>query len=395
MRAVIAINRVDHDLLAEISNALPTTLGNGFNMNRWAAGDGTRIRSPFTRFTRPRFIVSRHPRFIRSAEREIKEVGPQAESSSLLDVDAAVVPGATPGRALDHAFAARPPTFVRHVAPVQVTVSLDGTRDDLSRLLAAVDLAAPMDLDASFCVECRKAPGSVSGGPHGTSAYSCRDVEIAIGSALEGRGYVVDLDRPLQVISVYLEGRTAHLGVSRADRNVFPKGILRTGPSSGESRISRAERKLEEALIAFGISIVPGMKVLDLGAAPGGWTAVLADRGALVTAVDPAALHESVEGHPNVTHIKARAEKLREEGTFDLVTNDMNLEPVDSAKVMLSVASMLRSGGAGIMTIKLPDRRVHLHLKQTTEILEASYEVEEIRHLPHNRQELTAYLLAL
>lgn len=205
--AVIAINRVDHDLLAEISNALPTTLGNGFNMNRWAAGDGTRIRSPFTRFTRPRFIVSRHPRFIRSAEREIKEVGPQAESSSLLDVDAAVVPGATPGRALDHAFAARPPTFVRHVAPVQVTVSLDGTRDDLSRLLAAVDLAAPMDLDASFCVECRKAPGSVSGGPHGTSAYSCRDVEIAIGSALEGRGYVVDLDRPLQVISVYLEGR--------------------------------------------------------------------------------------------------------------------------------------------------------------------------------------------
>ena len=57
---------------------------------------------------------------------------------------------------------------------------------------------------------------------------------------------------------------------------------------------SRAYFKLEEALDLAGVDDLHGSRALDLGAAPGGWTEVLLDRGASVVAVDPGALDASV-----------------------------------------------------------------------------------------------------
>ena len=61
---------------------------------------------------------------------------------------------------------------------------------------------------------------------------------------------------------------------------------------------SRAYFKLEEALDLAGVGDLHGSHALDLGAAPGGWTEVLLDRGASVVAVDPGALDESVATRP-------------------------------------------------------------------------------------------------
>ena len=64
---------------------------------------------------------------------------------------------------------------------------------------------------------------------------------------------------------------------------------------------SRAAYKLEE-LIERDRLLKPGMVVVDLGAAPGGWTWAALKRGARVIAVDFADLKAHVESHPRCEH---------------------------------------------------------------------------------------------
>lgn len=64
---------------------------------------------------------------------------------------------------------------------------------------------------------------------------------------------------------------------------------------------SRAYLKLWEALTRLGEHPGPGDTCLDLGAAPGGWTFVIASLGARVTAIDKAPLAENVAAMPGVT----------------------------------------------------------------------------------------------
>lgn len=66
--------------------------------------------------------------------------------------------------------------------------------------------------------------------------------------------------------------------------------------------MSRARHKFEEAIDAFRIPVGRATSALDLGAAPGGWTAVLVEAGATVVAVDPGALSPAVAAHP-ASHI--------------------------------------------------------------------------------------------
>jgi 23S rRNA (cytidine2498-2'-O)-methyltransferase len=70
---------------------------------------------------------------------------------------------------------------------------------------------------------------------------------------------------------------------------------------------SRAYLKLWEALTRVGRHPLPGETCLDLGAAPGGWTHVLASLRARVTAVDKAPLDPTVLAMPGVTLLSESA----------------------------------------------------------------------------------------
>jgi len=74
----------------------------------------------------------------------------------------------------------------------------------------------------------------------------------------------------------------------------------------------RAQHKLTEAMEACGLSVEAGSACVDVGAAPGGWTAALADAGAgLVAAIDPAAL--ALEPLPEaVQHLRMKLEEAIE-----------------------------------------------------------------------------------
>jgi 23S rRNA (cytidine2498-2'-O)-methyltransferase len=70
---------------------------------------------------------------------------------------------------------------------------------------------------------------------------------------------------------------------------------------------SSAHRKLEEAFAWLGTAPAADELAVDLGAAPGGWTRVLRDRGARVVAVDRGALDEALQRDPHVTWLRRDA----------------------------------------------------------------------------------------
>ncbi len=89
-------------------------------------------------------------------------------------------------------------------------------------------------------------------------------------------------------------------------RSPFPHGAFqfeedKTGPPN------RAYLKLWEALTLMGHRPGPGDCCLDLGASPGGWTWVLAQCGAQVTAVDRTALVPELMRHPRVRFVEGSA----------------------------------------------------------------------------------------
>jgi 23S rRNA (cytidine2498-2'-O)-methyltransferase len=74
---------------------------------------------------------------------------------------------------------------------------------------------------------------------------------------------------------------------------------------------SRSYLKLEEAFHIFARFPQEGEVVVDLGAAPGGWSLSALKRGATVIAIDNGPLREPVSSHPKLTHLKADALKYQ------------------------------------------------------------------------------------
>ncbi|MBF0619098.1 MAG: rRNA methyltransferase [Candidatus Omnitrophica bacterium] len=73
---------------------------------------------------------------------------------------------------------------------------------------------------------------------------------------------------------------------------------------------ARSYLKIEEAFYMMGHAPRPNDTVVDLGAAPGGWSLGALKRGAMVTAVDNGPLKEPVQSHPNLHHLKEDALKF-------------------------------------------------------------------------------------
>lgn len=392
-QAVFRLEHVDRRLLADCERDYNACNGSLFMMHRWIGPSEQRLDPDGSViFRRPRYVVTHYPRFRKPALSEVQRVDPRTE---VVNADSArtIVSGATPGCGVAEAFQAQHPTFVQHLAPVRARVRLDGHAGDLARISSAVDRVQPLDRNRTFAVQCRKAECTITG-PHGESPYGARDVEVRVGSHLEGAGLTVDRDCPDQVISVLLSGPHAFVGASKVEDNLAVHADEHRRRSTRSRVVSRARHKLEEAIDTFRIPVGPSTRVLDLGAAPGGWTALLLLAGATVVAVDPGALSPAVAAHPRVLHLRCRIEETSLTGSpFKLIVNDMSLDPTESAALMCRAARTLESGGHAVMTIKLPSLRVHAHLRDATRILEHAYHVVDIRHLFHNRQEVTAHLI--
>src|SRR5262249_48982342 len=131
---------------------------------------------------------------------------------------------------------------------------------------------------------------------------------------------------------------TAYVGTSEpTGGSRWPMGIPRL--RMPHAAPSRSTAKLAEALLVFlgdrGEELLrPGMRAVDLGAAPGGWTWQLAHRGLKVTAVDNGALKGDVAIDPRVTHVRADGLSWRPRTPVDWLTCDIVLQPSRIAELV-------------------------------------------------------------
>jgi 23S rRNA (cytidine2498-2'-O)-methyltransferase len=92
---------------------------------------------------------------------------------------------------------------------------------------------------------------------------------------------------------------------------------------------SRSFLKVEEALTIFGNAPLRGNCVVDLGAAPGGWTWAAIKRGATVFAIDNGPLKGGPLDHPHVHHFRNDAFVWKPENiTVDWLFCDMVEKPL-------------------------------------------------------------------
>lgn len=100
--------------------------------------------------------------------------------------------------------------------------------------------------------------------------------------------------------------------------------------SSGSTRMalpadapSRSYLKIEEAFAVFGQRPEHGQRVVDLGAAPGGWSLSAARRGARVTAIDNADLRGAATQDAGISHLREDAFTYRPPRPVDWLLCDV------------------------------------------------------------------------
>ncbi len=267
--------------------------------------------------------------------------------------------------------------FVRHL-----TVEIASFLDDLppGYELAELILAELPDYPKALAVQA----WTDSAGTGGSYYHRLEE-------ALADRGVAVTRSGQEVVVSCFVGRRAVLLGVNRLEHSLsdWPGGRMRLARS--EDRVSRSEFKLEEAIATFGLELPTGGKALDLGASPGGWTRILRQHGQEVWSVDPGALDPRLRGDRRIHHAATTAGRFFTDNRvrFDVVVNDMRMDQVMSARMMLDAGAHLRRGGLAIVTLKGGGKNPLDGARRGMDVLRQEYDVLHARQLHHNRNEIT------
>ncbi len=332
-----------------------------------------------------RAVVSAAPVYAALARRELDTVLPIG--SSLEELSAGVWLLSTRGSFADRTAELSRTVFVRHCCPVSAEVPFAA---DSPATLAAALLPAALGCLRGVCcvqVQVRILPASRTLSPGPLAAH--------LRAALNGAG-VHAVGGPADLaLSLVITDNLAFLGCSPVKQNLSPwpggEARLRRDPAE----ISRAARKLEEAMILFRVEAPPGGRAVDLGAAPGGYTAFLLARGLQVVAVDTGQLSSGLVGKPGLTFLRGPAHGIPlPVGPFDLLTADLSWDPLRAVECALRFRPLLTSGAHGIFTIKFFGGDPLNIVARARRRLEAGYRVLAVRHLFHDRDEATAHLRA-
>lgn len=166
---------------------------------------------------------------------------------------------------------------------------------------------------------------------------------------------------------------------------------------------SRSYLKLAEAFEVFldkseqAQFLKPGMTAVDLGAAPGGWTWQLAQRGLKVTAVDNGPLKGAAAAHPSIKHLRQDGFRFRPQRPVDWLVCDMIEQPQRVAALMTEwfVGGFTQRA---IFNLKLPMKKRVVALKDALDGIRSALDAKGVRYrleakqLYHDREEVTIYL---
>ncbi|MCC6595848.1 MAG: 23S rRNA (cytidine(2498)-2'-O)-methyltransferase RlmM [Rhodanobacteraceae bacterium] len=193
-------------------------------------------------------------------------------------------------------------------------------------------------------------------------------------------------------------GRAAWLGAAEVAHSApWPGGIPRLKfPGAAPSR---STLKLEEALLVLLDAderarwLQPGMRAVDLGAAPGGWTWQLVRRQLQVTAVDNGPMDARLMASGLVEHLRADGFRYQPRQAVDWLVCDMVEQP---RRVAARIAQWLAQGWCRctIFNLKLPMKKrydeVQLCLALLREGVPAALDLRA-RQLYHDREAITVF----
>ncbi len=230
----------------------------------------------------------------------------------------------------------------------------------------------------------------------------CRRFAEPFEAALQKAGALRPSRKGLAMLHVlFTDDGAAWLGASvSGNAALWPMGVprLRMPREAG----SRSTLKLAEAIFTLlteeerNNGLRAGLRAVDLGAAPGGWTWQLAHRGLHVTAVDNGPMAASVMATGMVEHLRADGFTWRPSRPVEWLVCDMVEQP---ARIAALVADWVASGRCrrAIFNLKLPMKKRLEAIEQCRELIRkrlaavGPYDLR-IRHLYHDREEVTAYL---
>lgn len=226
-----------------------------------------------------------------------------------------------------------------------------------------------------------------AGGVDGASKRANTVLELFLEISKKRISRVVKLASPGRPIAGPHRGLFAYLtGLDRLS-------VSRQASFGGQRRMaddpqapSRSYLKVEEAYAVLGIAPGEGETVVDLGAAPGGWSYSAAKRGAKVVAVDNGPLKGGALGHPLISHRAEDAFKFQADKT-DWLFCDMVEDP---DKVIELIGRWLSRRLCRRFIVNLKFGRLDpLPLLRRAKALDAYCSVMRARHLFHDREELT------
>jgi len=279
------------------------------------------------------------------------------------------------------------PIFLRHLFPVREELAIPEQAEEVASALVRFAGSLSSETNgAKVAVQVRKSQDS----PFPFSSAEARDLMVP--ALLEAGAEIVSRDADW-IVSVYAAKKSLYLGLSAPADNLsdWPGGAVRFRREEG--LISRAAFKLLEAEQTFGLPFERFTNALDLGAAPGGWTSVLLERGLRVTAVDPAGMDESLAGHPRLRHLRQNAADVAfAPGTFDLLVCDMSWDPHHTARIVKQIAPALSAGASVIVTLKLMYKKPMQTIADLLASYEETFDIRRVKQLFHNRDEVTVWM---
>ncbi|WP_123040646.1 SAM-dependent methyltransferase [Cohnella candidum] len=333
------------------------------------------------------FIGTANPGFAPYAMEELRRRFPGSSVSGLSGETFRFSPGVSDTEEWLKEIRRDEPVFLRHLFPLDAEVPLtDDPGSTADAIVAYARTLADKVNGRKVAVQVRKAVNS----PFPFTSAEARDIAAGVVREAGGEPVLQDAD---WIVSLYASPKTLLFGCSEPRNNLsdWPGGAIRFRREEG--LLSRAAFKLLEAERAFRLPLDRFNNALDLGAAPGGWSSVLLDRGLKVTAVDPAEMDPSLKGHPRLHHLKKNAAELSfPPGTFDLLVCDMSWDPHRTCRLVSALSPALSAGGSGIITLKLMYRKPFQTLRELTEAYSEHFDVRRVKQLFHNREEVTMWV---
>lgn len=229
----------------------------------------------------------------------------------------------------------------------------------------------------------------------------CRALNKPLNSRLQQTGLCSE-HGPLRAHVCFIASTSAYIGYARRDQgSPWPGGIPRLKFPRGAP--SRSTLKLDEALLHF-LSpeqqekwLQPGMSVVDLGAAPGGWTFQFVRRHMRVIAVDNGAIDASLLSSCIVEHVRADGFRYQPLKRVDWMVCDMVEQPIRIAQL---AARWLSQGWCqrSIFNLKLPMKKRYEETQRCLDVVRTTLDEADIRYtlackqMYHDREEVTVFV---